>query len=104
MNKVVTVSIFVCAVGYSLLTGPFRGADEPNHFFRAFHVSEGGVLAMHGPEGIVGQFLPANLLSLVQVAGNDSLKKMSSIPMVAIVICLAANLVALGLLARATFF
>lgn len=69
MNKVVTVSIFVFAVGYSLLTGPFRGADEPNHFFRAFHVSEGGVLAMHGPEGIVGQFLPANLLTLVQVAG-----------------------------------
>lgn len=69
MNKVVTVSIFVFAVGYALLTGPFRGADEPNHFFRAFHVSEGGVLAIHGPEGIVGQFLPANLLTLVQVAG-----------------------------------
>ena len=77
MNKVVTVSIFVFAVGYALLTGPFRGADEPNHFFRAFHVSKGGVLAIHGPEGIVGQFLPANLLTLVQVAKIPAIKTSS---------------------------
>src|SRR6266567_6501502 len=69
MNKVVTVLILVFALSYAVLIGPFRGADEPNHFFRAFHVSEGGVLAIHGSEGIVGQFLPTSLLTLAQIAG-----------------------------------
>lgn len=69
MNKVLSVFVLVFALSYALLTGPFRGADEPNHFFRAFHVSEGGFLAIHGPGGIVGHSLPASLLTLAQITG-----------------------------------
>ena len=61
-------------------------------------------IGIHQIAGFHGRyFLPFLPFALIALA-NDSLKKMSSIPMVAIVICLAANLVALGLLARATFF
>jgi len=46
----------------------FAPPTKPITLFERFMSSEGGVLAIHGPEEIVGQFLPANLLTLVQVA------------------------------------
>jgi uncharacterized membrane protein len=56
-------------VAYALLTPPFESPDEYNHFYRAYHVSEGGVLPRRervvvGDEtaSMVGSDLPASLM------------------------------------------
>ncbi len=71
MIKIVTCgAVFLFALSYAAVTGPFRGADEPNHFFRAYQISEGRLLARHiGPQ-IVGAKLPVSLLQLATAAGE----------------------------------
>lgn len=58
------------ALCYVAVTGPFRGADEFNHFFRAYQVSEGGTLASHLGNGIVGATLPASLVETATAAAG----------------------------------
>ena len=45
---------------YAFLTPPFQVPDEPQHFFRAFEVSEGRLLPI-GREGQSGDWLPESL-------------------------------------------
>ncbi|PYK66782.1 MAG: hypothetical protein DME45_11720, partial [Verrucomicrobia bacterium] len=47
---------------------PFRGADEYNHFFRAYHISIGRMIAHHAAFGVVGEELPASLLTFARAA------------------------------------
>jgi hypothetical protein len=61
-------AIFPLALAYSGITAPFRGADEYNHFFRAYHVSIGRMIARHAAFGVVGEELPASLLILARAA------------------------------------
>jgi uncharacterized membrane protein len=54
----------VFGIPLAAITAPFQAPDEPQHFLRAFQVSEGGLLPVHvGPRG--GGVLP---LSLTNVA------------------------------------
>ena len=66
----IIAATFVFAFGYALLTAPFRGADEFNHFFRAYHVSEGGIVAHRAANGVVGADLPASLLAVAGAAAQ----------------------------------
>lgn len=63
-------AIFAFALAYSGVTAPFRGADEHNHFFRAYHLSMGRMIARHGAFGVVGEELPASLLAFARAAAN----------------------------------
>src|SRR6478736_7012511 len=63
-------AIFPFALAYSGITAPFRGADEYNHFFRAYHVSIGRMTAHHAAFGVVGEELPASLLTLARAAAD----------------------------------
>jgi uncharacterized membrane protein len=54
---------------YLLLTGPFRAADERNHFLRAYEISEGRWNSAHVLGEFAGDELPLNLLRLSEVLG-----------------------------------
>jgi uncharacterized membrane protein len=43
------------------LTPPFQVPDEPDHFFRAFHLSELNIIARRSEDGVVGDYLPESL-------------------------------------------
>ncbi len=57
------------ALGYSCATGPFRAADEPAHFFRAYGISEGQFVAQRERSDLLGSYLPANIPKLAHVLG-----------------------------------
>lgn len=44
------------------LTPPFQAPDEWNHFFRAYHISEGNIFAQRDASGRVGDALPVSLI------------------------------------------
>jgi hypothetical protein len=69
------VVALVFGLAYVAVTPPFGAPDEYNHFFRAYHVSEGGVLARRESialEGkayaMVGAPLPASLVQMAELA------------------------------------
>src|SRR5438093_337491 len=39
------LSMILLALGFTLATGPFRAPDEYHHFFRAYQISEGRLVA-----------------------------------------------------------
>lgn len=61
-------------------TPPFAGCDEPNHFYRAFQVAEGGFLPVK-KDNLLGGNIPASLIHTVQNAipkdmpGNEDRKQ-----------------------------
>lgn len=61
---VISIAFALLVLSYAAVTGPFRGADEFNHFFRAYQVSQGRLFARHAENGIVGDYLPASLTDL----------------------------------------
>jgi uncharacterized membrane protein len=69
-KNLATFAIFAPALAYSGITAPFRRADEYNHFFRAYHVSVGRMIAHHAAFGVVGEELPASLLTLARAAAD----------------------------------
>jgi uncharacterized membrane protein len=56
------------AIGFSvplaLLTAPFQAADEPNHFLRAYQISEGCIVPLH-QGGIGGGNMPVSLFKTI---------------------------------------
>ena len=50
---------------FLLVTPPFEGADELVHFYRAYQVSEGTVLAYKNTQGKIGGELPASIESII---------------------------------------
>jgi uncharacterized membrane protein len=50
----------VAGVAFVIVTPPFKGADEPAHFYRTYQISEGGIVAERR-EGLVGGLLPSSL-------------------------------------------
>ena len=73
IKNLAAFAIFPLALAYSGITAPFRGADEYNHFFRAYHVSIGRMIAHHAAFGVVGDQLPASLLALASSCGFSAL-------------------------------
>ena len=69
-RKLVVPAVFLFALAYSFITAPFRGADEFNYFFRAYHVSTGRILAHRAAYGVIGGELPASLLNLATLAAD----------------------------------
>lgn len=63
------VAGLACGLAFLFGTPPFQAPDEPNHFYRAYAVSEGNLGAQRGEEGGVGAVLPASL----QEVGTDLL-------------------------------
>jgi uncharacterized membrane protein len=61
IERATPLAVLVFALAYAFLTQPFRIPDEFNHFFRAYHVSEGGILGRTFPQGVSGEELPASL-------------------------------------------
>jgi uncharacterized membrane protein len=55
------VIVIVFALAFTFAAGPFRSPDEPNHFFRAYEISEGHLFARHSGLDLVGDNLPASL-------------------------------------------
>lgn len=63
---------FACvslALGFTFATGPFRAPDEPHHFFRAYEVSEGRLIATRPGGGFLGDWLPQSVDKTAQVLG-----------------------------------
>lgn len=54
----------------ALLTPPLRGADEPEHLYRAYQISEGAILAERREEGVGGS-LPRSLRDRWRTASID---------------------------------
>lgn len=57
---------------YLILTGPFRAADERNHFLRSYEISEGRLFSARVSGDITGDDLPASLSRLSEALGNHS--------------------------------
>ncbi len=53
--------VIVLALGYTAATGPFRAPDEPHHFFRAYQISEGHLIARRLGGDFLGDQLPTSL-------------------------------------------
>jgi uncharacterized membrane protein len=51
----------VLALGFTLATGPFRAPDEYHHFFRAYEISEGRLVATRVGNEFLGDYLPQSL-------------------------------------------
>ncbi len=58
------------ALGYTAATGPFRAADEPAHFFRAYAISEGSLIAEHPRVDLLGSYLPKSLPKLAAIVAD----------------------------------
>lgn len=58
------------ALVFAFVTGPFRAPDEPHHFFRAFEISEGRLIAASPGSGFVGDWLPHSLDRVAQIVGG----------------------------------
>jgi len=65
IRNLAAFAIFPLAFAYSGVTAPFRGADEYNHFFRAYHVSTGRMIARQAAFGVVGEEMPASLFGQI---------------------------------------
>lgn len=70
LRNSVAFAVFPLTLAYAGVTAPFRGADEYNHFFRAYHVSIGGIAAHQAAFGVVGAELPVSLLNLANAAAD----------------------------------
>ncbi|MGI8890493.1 MAG: DUF2142 domain-containing protein [Chthoniobacterales bacterium] len=64
------VLIVFLALCYSFATGPFRAPDEPHHFFRAYEISEGRLIAALPGGGFVGDWLPHSLDKTALILGG----------------------------------
>jgi len=68
-KNLAALAIFPFALAYSGITAPLRGVDEYNHFFGAYQVFIGRMIAHHAAFG-VGEELPASLLTLARAAAD----------------------------------
>ncbi len=62
--------VALLALGYTFATGPFRAADEPSHFFRAYAISEGQFVAQRERSDLLGSYLPVNIPRLATILSN----------------------------------
>lgn len=61
----------IAGVAFIAITPPFKGADEPAHFYRAYQVSEGGWRAERQGD-LVGGVLPRSLAARNDDSGVDA--------------------------------
>jgi hypothetical protein len=54
------IGLVLCSI-YLILTPPIQSPDEQNHFFRAWHVSDGNMFAWTAGEERLGGILPSSL-------------------------------------------
>jgi uncharacterized membrane protein len=59
--------VIVLALGFTLATGPFRAPDEYHHFFRAYQISEGRLVAKRVGNEFLGDYLPQSLDKIARV-------------------------------------
>jgi uncharacterized membrane protein len=59
-------AVIAFALAFSFAAGPFRSPDEPNHFFRAYEISEGHLFAARSGVEFVGDHLPASLAEVAK--------------------------------------
>ena len=60
---------------YLILTGPFRAADERNHFLRSYEISEGRFFSARVVGNLTGDDLPASLSRLSEALGDHSVQR-----------------------------
>src|SRR4029077_5934495 len=60
---------------YLILTGPFRAADERNHFLRSYEISEGRFFSARVFAKNTGDDLPASLSRLSDALGDHSVQR-----------------------------
>jgi uncharacterized membrane protein len=60
---------------YLILTGPFRAADERNHFLRSYEISEGRFFSARVLGNSTGDDLPASLSRLSEALGDHSVQR-----------------------------
>src|SRR6266403_3670136 len=60
---------------YLILTGPFRAADERNHFLRSYEISEGRFFSARVLGNSTGDGLPASLSRLSEALGDHSVQR-----------------------------
>jgi uncharacterized membrane protein len=70
IERAIPVAVLLLALAYACLTQPFRIPDEFNHFFRVYHVSEGGILGRTFPRGVSGAELPASLQEMAAAVAD----------------------------------
>lgn len=64
------ITVIVLALAFSLSTRPFRSPNEPNHFFRAYKVSQGHFVAQRVGEDLLGDYLPSSLVKVARIVGG----------------------------------
>ena len=64
------LSVIILALGFTLATGPFRAPDEYHHFFRAYEVSEGRLVARRVGNEFLGDYLPQSLDKIAKVGAT----------------------------------
>ena len=64
------LSVIVLALGFTLATGPFRAPDEYHHFFRAYEISEGRLVAKRVGSEFLGDYLPQSLDKIARVSAT----------------------------------
>lgn len=57
-------------LGYSFATAPFRAPDEFNHFFRAYQIASGHLIAKRMLTGLLGDQLPSSLMRSARSVAN----------------------------------
>jgi uncharacterized membrane protein len=62
--------VIVLALGFTLATGPFRAPDEYHHFFRAYEISEGRLVAKRVGNEFLGDYLPRSLDQIARVSAS----------------------------------
>ncbi len=60
------IAILLLGMGYALCTAPFGVPDEFAHFWRAYHVSEGGIVAQESNGRLRGAMLPKSVDEVVE--------------------------------------
>jgi uncharacterized membrane protein len=75
--------VFLCVyvllgLPYLVLTGPFRAADERNHFFRSYEISELRFNPFRLADGTVGDNLPASLSRLSDALGIHNVQRIEA--------------------------
>jgi hypothetical protein len=64
------LSVILLALGFTLATGPFRAPDEYHHFFRAYQISEGRLVAKQVGNEFLGDYLPRSLDKIARVSAS----------------------------------
>ena len=70
-DKVFLLVGFLLGILFVFVTPPFQVPDELAHFYRAYDVSEGGIVAVKRDDGAIGDLLPTSVITTARLLIRD---------------------------------